>query len=257
MVPIQYQRVMDSLRTGDHDVASLQAIMSCGSPLYPELRKEIFRRIPCGVIELYGLTEGVITTLEPDEAEGRWSSAGKPLIGTDIRIIGNDGQEVPRGGSGEIVSRGRIMMPGYYMRPDATAEAVWIDELGRQWLRTGDIGRLDAEGFLYVVDRRKDMILSGGQNVYPADIEAVMLSNPDVAEVAVIGVPSVEWGETPLAIVVPRDGASIDESELVAWTNARVGRQQRISGCSVRESLPRNPNGKVLKRELRAEWLRT
>jgi acyl-CoA synthetase (AMP-forming)/AMP-acid ligase II len=207
MVPIQYQRVMDSLRTGDHDVTSLQAIMSCGSPLYPELRKEIFRRIPCGVIELYGLTEGVITTLEPDEAEGRWSSAGKPLIGTDIRIIGNDGQEVPRGGSGEIVSRGRIMMPGYYMRPDATAEAVWIDELGRQWLRTGDIGRLDAEGFLYVVDRR--------------------------------------------------DGASIDESELVAWTNARVGRQQRISGCSVRESLPRNPNGKVLKRELRAEWLRT
>jgi acyl-CoA synthetase (AMP-forming)/AMP-acid ligase II len=257
MVPIQYQRVMDSLRTGDHDVASLQAIMSCGSPLYPELRKEIFRRIPCGVIELYGLTEGVITTLEPEEAEGRWSSAGKPLIGTDIRIIGNDGQEVARGGSGEIVSRGRIMMPGYYMRPDATAEAVWIDELGRQWLRTGDIGRLDAEGFLYVVDRRKDMILSGGQNVYPADIEAVMLSNPDVAEVAVIGVPSVEWGETPLAIVVPRDGASIDESELVAWTNARVGRQQRISGCSVRESLPRNPNGKVLKRELRAEWLRT
>jgi acyl-CoA synthetase (AMP-forming)/AMP-acid ligase II len=257
MVPIQYQRVMDSLRTGAHDVGSLQAIMSCGSPLHPELRKEIFRRIPCGVIELYGLTEGVITTLEPEDAEGRWSSAGKPLLGTDIRIIGEHGREVARGESGEIVSRGRIMMPGYYRRPDATAESLWLDELGRQWLRTGDIGRLDDQGFLYVVDRRKDMILSGGQNVYPADIETVMLGNPLVAEVAVIGVPSEQWGETPVAIVVPRDGSKIDEGELVAWTNARLGRQQRISNCAFRDSLPRNPNGKILKRELRAEWLRT
>jgi acyl-CoA synthetase (AMP-forming)/AMP-acid ligase II len=257
MVPVQYRRVMDSLRGGNHDVGSLQAIMSCGSPLHPELRKEIFQRIPCGIIELYGLTEGVITTLEPEDAEGRWSSAGKPLIGTDIQIIGDDGREVARGESGEIVSRGRIMMPGYYRRAEATAEAVWIDERGHQWLRTGDIGRLDAEGFLYVVDRRKDMILSGGQNIYPADIEAVMLENPNVAEVAVIGVPSEEWGETPVAIVVPRDGARIDEHELVDWTNARVGRQQRISGCSLRDALPRNPNGKILKRELRADWLGT
>jgi acyl-CoA synthetase (AMP-forming)/AMP-acid ligase II len=118
------------------------------------------------------------------------------------------------------------------------------------------VGRLDEEGFLYIVDRKKDMILSGGQNVYPADIEAVMIGHPDVDEVAVVGVPSERWGETPLAVVVLRPGAGRDADALLAWTNARVGRQQRISGLVWRESLPRNPNGKILKRELRAELTR-
>jgi acyl-CoA synthetase (AMP-forming)/AMP-acid ligase II len=148
-------------------------------------------------------------------------------------------------------------MAGYHARPDANAEATWVDEVGRRWLRTGDIGRLDDEGFLYIVDRKKDLILSGGQNVYPADIEAVLQGHPDVAEVAVIGVPSARWGETPVAVVVRSAAAAGDAGELVAWTNARVGKQQRISGVVFRDSLPRNPNGKILKRELRAEYTRT
>jgi acyl-CoA synthetase (AMP-forming)/AMP-acid ligase II len=147
-------------------------------------------------------------------------------------------------------------MEGYHNRPEATREATWIDEQGRRWLRTGDIGRIDEEGFLYIVDRKKDMILSGGQNIYPADIEIVMLGHPDVAEIAVVAVPSEKWGETPLAVVVPRDGTSPDPAELMAWTNERVGRQQRIGGVVLRDSLPRNPNGKILKRELRAELAR-
>jgi acyl-CoA synthetase (AMP-forming)/AMP-acid ligase II len=230
--------------------------MCCGSPLHASLKQEVFRRFPCGVIELYGLTEGVITTLDPEDAEGRWASVGKPLLGTDLRIIDDSGRALPAGTCGEIVGRGRITMPGYYNRPEATAEATWTDEQGRPWLRTGDIGRLDEEGFLYIVDRKKDMILSGGQNVYPTDIELVMLAHPEVAEVAVIAVPSERWGETPLAVVVPKTGCELDAAALVAWTNERVGRQQRVSGVVLRDSLPRNPNGKILKRELRAEFVR-
>ena len=255
LVPVQMQRIIDCLRNTRTDVSSMRAMMSCGSPLHAALKQETFRQFRCGVIELYGLTEGVITTLEPEDAEGRWSSVGKPLIGTDLRLIDEDGREVAPGTPGEIVSCGRITMPGYYNRPDATEEATWTDENGRRWLRTGDIGRLDDEGFLYIVDRKKDMILSGGQNIYPADIELAMLAHPDVADVAVIAVPSEQWGETPLAVVVPRDGAAPDPAALAAWTNERVGRQQRVSGVVLRDSLPRNPNGKILKRELRAEYV--
>ena len=256
LVPVQFQRLLERLPTRSPDVSSMRAMMCCGSPLHAALKKQVFHHFRCGVIELYGLTEGVITTLEPEDAQGRWASVGKPLIGTDLRLIDDDGREVAPGRPGEIVARGRITMPGYYNRPDATAEATWIDADGRRWLRTGDIGRLDDEGFLYIVDRKKDMILSGGQNVYPADIEGIMHTHPDVADVAVIGVPSEQWGETPLAVVVTRPDAATDPAALVAWTNARVGRQQRISGVVLRDSLPRNPNGKILKRELRAEYVR-
>jgi acyl-CoA synthetase (AMP-forming)/AMP-acid ligase II len=230
--------------------------MCCGSPLTPTLKAETIRRLGCELIELYGLTEGLITTLAPEDVERKLASVGKPLPGTDLRILGPDDREVGPGETGEIVGRGRIVMAGYHARPDANAEATWTDEQGRRWLRTGDIGRLDDEGFLYIVDRKKDMILTGGQNVYPADIEIVMLGHPDVAEVAVIAVPSEKWGETPLAVVVPRSGAQPDPAALAAWTNERVGRQQRVSGVVLRDSLPRNPNGKILKRELRAELAR-
>jgi acyl-CoA synthetase (AMP-forming)/AMP-acid ligase II len=249
MVPVQFQRVLEAQLARPRDVSSLQAMMSCGSPLHADLRQRLFAHFACGVIELYGLTEGVITTLDPEDTAGRWSSVGRPLIGTDLRIVDDAGRELPWGATGEIVARGRITMPGYFNRPDATAEATWTDPDGRRWLRTGDIGRIDDEGFLYIVDRKKDMILSGGQNVYPTDIETVMLGHPAVREVAVVGVPSERWGETPLGVVVP--AATVAATALVEWTNARVGRQQRIAGVVFVDELPRNPNGKILKRELR------
>ena len=143
-------------------------------------------------------------------------------------------------------------MQGYHDRDEASREATWTDADGRRWLRTGDLGMLDADGFLYVVDRKKDMILSGAQNVYPADIEQVMRTHPDVAEVAVVAARSRKWGETPVAFVVPRRGSGCDRDELMQWTNARLGRQQRIADVLWRDSLPRNANGKILKRELRA-----
>lgn len=253
MVPLQYQRLLEHPDFAASDLRSLRSLMCCGSPLPLALKRRALDAFGCHFIELYGLTEGLITTLDPEDARTRLSSVGRPLPGTDLRIIDDEGRELPAGAAGEIVGRGRIVMAGYLHRDDANAEMTWVDSDGNRWLRTGDIGRLDEQGFLYLVDRKKDLIISGGQNIYPADIEAVMLEHPQVSEVAVIGVPSERWGETPIAIVVPRT-APPECDELREWTNARLGRQQRIAQVVLTESLPRNPNGKILKRELRREY---
>lgn len=253
MVPIQYQRVIDEQARKSRDLSSMTSMMSCGSPLHEGLKRDIFSAFSCGIIELYGLTEGIITTLDPEDAAGRWASVGKPLIGTDICIVGDDDQPMASGQSGEIVSRGRITMPGYWERDDANEDARWVDGAGEVWLRSGDIGYLDDDGYLYIVDRKKDMILSGGQNIYPQDIEAILITHDAVDDVAVIGVPSVRWGETPLALVVS-GGDDIAGDDILAWANGRLGKQQRLSGCLVVDELPRNPNGKILKRELRQRY---
>jgi acyl-CoA synthetase (AMP-forming)/AMP-acid ligase II len=255
-VPVQLQRLLECGELGDYEIGSLEAIMCCGSPLPADVKRRSQQALDCALIELYGLTEGIVTTLAPEDFHRKLASVGKPIPGQQLRLIDEDGREVEPGAAGEIVGFGRLVMSGYHGRPDATREATWLDPHGRRWLRTGDIGRLDEEGFLYIVDRKKDMILSGAQNVYPADIEEVMRGHPEIAEVAVIGVPSEKWGETPFAVIVPRNGATPDAEALVEWTNARVGRQQRISGAAVRPSLPRNPNGKILKRELRIQYAR-
>ncbi len=196
------------------------------------------------------LDVGSPATLEPEDADGRWSSVGKPLIGTDISIVGDDDKPVARGDSGEIVSRGRITMPGYWNRDEASREAEYVDADGVQWLRSGDIGYLDEDGFLFIVDRKKDMILSGGQNIYPQDIEAVLVDHPAVDDVAVIGAASERWGETPVALVVLRADNG-DRSAILQWANDRLGKQQRLADVLTVDELPRNPNGKILKRELR------
>lgn len=255
MVPVQFQRVCERMAQGSYDVSSMHAMMSCGSPLREGLKREIFRHFPCGIIELYGLTEGIITTLEPEEAEGRWDSVGKPLVGTDICIVDDDDRVLGHNSPGEIVSRGRITMPGYWGRDDANQDSEFVDKRGRQWLRSGDIGYVDDDGFLFIVDRKKDMILSGGQNVYPQDIEAVLVQHPAVNDVAVIGMASARWGETPLALVVPEADATDEAEDLLAWANARLGKQQRLAEVRFIDSLPRNPNGKILKRELRAQFM--
>lgn len=256
-VPVIVQRLLESEKLGVANIGSLRALMCCGSPLPIELKKRALHEFGCDFIELYGLTEGVITTLDPEDAENRELSVGLPLPGTDIAIIDEDGRVVAANETGEIVARGHITMVGYYNRPDATAEATWIDHNGSRWLRTGDIGRVDQSGFLYIVDRKKDMIISGGQNVYPADIESVILDHPAVAEAAVIGIPSTRWGESPYAIVVPKQKPTNPDAlevQLRDWVNQRVGKQQRVAGLRLVTQLPRNPNGKVLKRELRKEF---
>ncbi len=250
MVPVQFQRMLEVEDFDDYDLSSLGALMCCGSPLRPELKLRILDSIPGDFIELYGLTEGLVTIQDPEDARGNPSSVGRPCPGQAIRILGDDDKPAPPGESGEIIGFGRTVMTGYLNRDEANAEATWVDDAGRRWLRTGDIGRLDEDGNLYIVDRKKDLIISGGQNIYPADIESVIAAHEQVNDVAVIGVESAKWGETPLAIVVSGK-SDPDEDAIVQWTNERVGKQQRIAGVRFIDELPRNPNGKVLKRELR------
>ncbi len=272
-VPVQLQRLLEADRSG-RDLSSLQALMCCGSPLPVAIKRAIPQELRCELIELYGLTEGLVTTLDPEDGSNARSSrwAGR-CRASDIRSWSATTIDRTAGGRGrrDRRARGRVAMAGYHNRADANAESTWVDARGRRWLRTGDIGRLDEEGFLYLVDRKKDMILSGGQNVYPADLEAVLLQHPQVAEVAVIGIPSARWGETPLALVVPRQaaaGGALNAAAIGAGAGgsdarrrtARLGqRAPRASSSGSRrlrfiESLPRNPNGKILKRELRKEY---
>lgn len=254
MVPLQVQYVLEAPNFSTAAVSSLQVVISGGSPLFSELKQRATTELDCAIIELYGLTEGFMTSLQPEESEGRLASVGKPVRGNDYIILDNEDQPLGWGNSGEICVRSIHWMSEYHNRPDATAEAMYTDEAGRQWLRTGDIGRVDRDGYLFIIDRKKDMILSGSQNIYPADIEAVMVTHPAIAEVAVIGIPHEKWGETPLALAVLKDRSGHSAEEILAWTNERVGKRQRISGIEIRDNLPRNPNGKVLKREIRKEY---
>ena len=252
MVPIMFQRIIEAPNFRPERVRSLQAVLSGGSPLFESLKRRIMENFGCAVVELYGLTEGFMTMLQPEESEGRLSSVGKPMRGHDYLLLDEEDQVVPWGGTGEICVRSIHWMSEYHNRPDATCDAMYFDAAGLQWLRTGDIGRTDHEGYLYIVDRKKDMILSGGQNIYPADIEAVMITHPCIAEVGVIGLPDQKWGESPVAVIVLRADAGADAAnDILQWTNQRVGKQQRIREVRIVDTLPRNPNGKILKRELR------
>lgn len=254
MVPVQFQRMLEHPAFETTDRSSMQAMMCCGSRLPTRIKALLFEAFPCGVIELYGLTEGLITTLAPEESAGRLDSVGRPLPGSDIRILGSNDLPVANGEAGEIVGRSRFTMAGYWRKPASTAESIWADEAGRNWLRTGDIGRLDENHYLYIVDRKKDMIISGGQNIYPADLEAVLLKHPQVNGCAVIGVPSDVWGESPLALVTLKEGATGDPDQIRQWLNERIDKRQRVVSVELRSELPRNATGKLLKRVLREPY---
>ncbi len=255
MVPLQIQKVLEASNFSTTAVASLEAIISGGSPLFAGLKQRAIEELGCAVIELYGLTEGFMTTLQPEDSGGRLTSVGKPVCGNDYILLDDDDNPLGWETAGEICVRSVHWMVEYHNRPEATEEAMFIDKDGRQWLRTGDIGRVDEDGFLFIVDRKKDMILSGSQNIYPTDIEAIMVQHPLISEVTVIGIPHEKWGETPLALVVLKEGGSEGlAEEILNWTNERVGKRQRINAVEIRVDLPRNPNGKILKREVRKEY---
>jgi acyl-CoA synthetase (AMP-forming)/AMP-acid ligase II len=254
MVPTQYVVTMAVPDFASYDLSPLKVLISMGSPLLQDTKLQILQRFPCDFIELWGLTEGPGTFLPPEMVKEKIDSVGVPLAGTDLRIIDNDGGELPPGAIGEIVGYCSTMMRGYHRQPEKTAEVIWRDERGRFYIRTGDVGRMDTDGYLYILDRKKDMIISGGQNVFPIDIEAVLSRHPDVREAAVIGVPHAKWGETPLALVVRQPQSTVTADELRAWANPQLATYQRLSAVEFRETLPRNQLGKLLKRELREPY---
>jgi acyl-CoA synthetase (AMP-forming)/AMP-acid ligase II len=182
---------------------------------------------------------------------------GKPAEGHDIRLINEAGVELPAGETGEVVGHSPGMMLGYHRQSEKTREVEWFDKTGKRFIRTGDIGRFDEDGFLILLDRKKDMIISGGFNIYPSDLEAMLRGHVAVAEAAVVGVPSAQWGETPVAFVVCKEGTAPAEDDLLQWVNQRVGKTQRLSQLKVLPELPRSAIGKVLKRELRDAYLTT
>ncbi|HEX2545614.1 MAG TPA: class I adenylate-forming enzyme family protein [Ramlibacter sp.] len=251
LVPVQYQRLMALPDFDRYDLKSFHMKFCTSAPFSAKLKADILARWPGGLVEYYGMTEGGGTCiLEGHLFPHKLHTVGKPSEGHDIRVIDEEGRELPAGAIGEVVGRSGSMMVGYHKQPAKTREAEWYDAEGKRFIRTGDVGRFDEDGFLTLMDRRKDMIISGGFNIYPSDLEAVLRQHPGVADVAVVGVPSEAWGESPVAFVVPASGAPA-AGELQAWANGRVGKTQRLVDLRFLEELPRSDIGKVLKRQLR------
>ena len=252
LVPVQYQRIMALPEFGAHDLSAFQYKFCTSAPFRAALKADVLARWPGALIEFYGMTEGGGTCiLEAHRHPGKLHTVGQPAAGHDIRLIDEAGREVPAGEAGEVVGHSAGMMTGYHGQPEKTREAEWFDPTGKRFIRTGDVGRFDADGFLTLIDRRKDMIITGGFNVYPSDLEAQLRAHPGVDDVAVVGVPSEQWGETPVAFVVPRAEPAEAASEIMAWFNHRVGKTQRLADLRFVDELPRSAIGKILKRELR------
>ena len=249
-VPSQIVAILDDPSCTREALSSIEMLCSVGAPLHRE-HKERLRAVAGGALyELYGLTEGFITILDREDYDRKIDSVGCPTYMNEMRIVGEDGRDLAVGEVGEIVGRGPMLMPGYHGRPDLTAQAI-----KNGWLYSGDLGYADEDGFLHLVDRKKDLIISGGVNVYPKDIEEVLVQHPAVREVAVFGVPHDKWGEAPVGAVILRDGFGTTAEELKAWTNSRVAaRYQQLCEVKILVDFPRSSAGKTLKRELRAPY---
>jgi acyl-CoA synthetase (AMP-forming)/AMP-acid ligase II len=257
IVPTQIAALLRDPVLDGTKLGSLRCLLSAGSTLTPSVKEELARRITPRLFELYGCSEGVATLLRPEHPVSKTGSVGKPHLGHDIRIVGADDWEAGTDEPGEICGFSAGLLAEYLGKADLTREAAWCAPDGRPFFRTGDIGRIDADGFIYILGRKKDMIISGGLNIYPADIEAVIGDHPDVQEVAVVGVPHEKWGETPVALIVMRAGSASTEQDILSWLESRLAKHQRPTRAAFVDNLKRNMLGKLLKREIRDDYLET
>ena len=231
------------------DFSNFRHVVYGTAPIAPDLLQRCIEIFDCRFTQIYGLTEtaGPFAALPFEHHRGdKLLSCGRPMFGGRAKIVDENGRDLPPGEIGEIVYQGENLMTGYWNRPEATAEAI-LDG----WFHTGDAGIVDQDGFFYVKDRIKDMIVTGSENVYPAEVEASLSAHPDIVEIAVIGVPDDRWGEMIKAIAVRRQGSELTESELIEWTKDRLAGYKRPRSVDFLEALPRNASGKVLKRTLR------
>ncbi len=253
MVPAQIIALLNSPAFDPKKLASLEMIHNVGAPLLLEYKHRLNETLPGRFYELYGLTEGFMTVLDKHDAIRKVGSVGVPAPFMELRIMDVAGKECAPGEIGEICGKSPMLMQGYYKQPELTEKAI-VDG----WLHTGDAGYVDEDGYLFLVDRIKDMIISGGVNVYPKDIEEVVIQHPDVQDVAVIGIPDKKWGEVPVAAVILAPGATATPEQLIAWTNSKVDAKfQRIHDLVIMESFPCNVAGKMLKRKMRDDFKMT
>lgn len=256
LVPVQYRRLMEEPEFDQFDLSSL-ALKYCTSAPFPaDLKAEVLKRMPGALIEIYGMTEGGVTCLlYAHEHPDKLHTVGQPAPGHALKVLDDQDQEVAAGTPGNLVGISPAMMVGYKNRDKATSAAQWINPSdGAVWMRMGDIGRIDADGFVELVGRAKDMIISGGFNIYPVDLESELLKEDGVVEAAVIGVPSQKWGETPVGFVTLTGDAVADT--VLAAVNRRLGKTQRLAMLHAIDEMPRSHIGKLLKTELREEAAR-
>jgi len=256
IVPAALQMVIQHPRAATTDFSGVRYVLYGAAPIPLELLREAVRTIPnAGFLQCYGMTEttGTIAVLPPQDHDlagnDRMRSAGRAVPGAEIRIVGEDGEELPRGAVGELIVKSPSNMVGYWNLDEATRASL-IDG----WMHTGDAAYMDEDGYVYIQDRMKDMIISGGENIYPAQIESAIYGHPAVAEVAVIGVPDATWGEAVKACVVARPGETVDIDSIVEWTRERLAGFKVPRSIDVIPALPRNASGKILRRELRAPY---
>ncbi|MFC5749657.1 AMP-binding protein [Actinomadura rugatobispora] len=254
LVPVMIHQLLDDPALPGTDLSSLRTIAYGASPIAPALLARALRALDCGFVQAYGMTETTAPIAhldqadhDPDDPRGRLASAGRPLDHVELRIADPDtGRPLPPGEVGEVWVRTAQTMVGYLNRPDGES-ALTPDN----WLRTGDCGRLDADGYLYLTDRLNDMIISGGENIFPAEVENVLTAHPSIREAAVLGIPDDRWGQSVKAVVVPRPGARVEPAEVIAFCRDRLAHYKCPRRVEIRGDLPRNPAGKVLRRALR------
>lgn len=253
LVPVQYRRLLAHPGFDSFDLSAMRLKYCTSAPFSAELKAEVLACMPGGLIEIYGMTEGgVACMLLAHEHPGKLHTVGQPAPGHFLKVLGEDGRELLPGEAGELVGRSPSMMLGYKNQPEKTREAQWIDPAdGSVWMRMGDIGRVDAQGFVELVGRAKDVIISGGFNIYPVDLEGELAKDERVIEAAVVGVTSEQWGETPVGFVVVRPGHEGELEDIRAAANAQLGKTQRLSALYLIEEMPRSHIGKLLKTELR------
>jgi acyl-CoA synthetase (AMP-forming)/AMP-acid ligase II len=256
IVPAALQILLNHPRCAAVDYSRLKYILYGAAPIPLELLRQCISMFGAQFIQAYGMTEttGTIVMLPPEDHDPdgneRMRSAGKPLPGVELKIVDGHGNALPVGEVGEVLTRSSNNMIGYWNLPDATASTMDSDG----WIRTGDAGYLDADGYLFIHDRVKDMIISGGENVYPAEVESAIYGHPDVMEVAVIGVPDDKWGEAVMAFCAPKAGHEIDEASIIAWARERIAGFKVPKRIESLHALPRNASGKVLRKDLRAPF---
>jgi acyl-CoA synthetase (AMP-forming)/AMP-acid ligase II len=247
LVPTMLNLLLEDASFDTYDLSTLRLIFYGGGPMPPPVLRRAIERIGCGFTQGYGLTETIEATFltASDHAHGRrLASAGTEAAGAEVRVVGPDGVEKPDGEIGEVLVRSKSVIPEYWDAPELTAAAIRDG-----WFHTGDAGYRDEDGYLFIVDRIKDVIISGGENVYPKDVEDVLYSHPAVLEAAVVGTPDETWGEVVTAVVVARERVSAEE--LLAHCRGRLAGYKRPRAVRFLDALPRNATGKILKRELR------